>query len=78
VTAARDRTHPSAQGDTMTPTALDRLFLTVPCLTCSADPGTPCTIRRGPPDRTTHLARQDRAVRAEQRHTDRHLAGGAS
>ncbi len=62
----------------MTSTALDCLFLTVTCPTCSAGPGTPCTIRRGPPDRNMHLARQDRAVRAEQRHTDRHLAGGAS
>ena len=65
---------------------LDRLYLTVTCPTCWAGPGTPCTIRRGPPDRTTHLARQDRAVlvrqdravRAEQRHTDRQPVGGGS
>lgn len=45
---------------------LERLFLTVACPTCKAAPGHPCDYRGGR-HRTTHLARQDRAVTAEQR-----------
>lgn len=62
----------------MTATILDRLYHGVACPVCSATPGEPCTIRRGPPGRTVHLVRQDRAVRAERRHTDRQPAGGTS
>jgi len=43
-------------------------YTAVPCPVCRAAIGTPCTVRRGPPGRTTHLARQDRAVRAERHH----------
>jgi len=48
-------------------TALDELYLTVPCRVCGAPIGAACTIYRPPYGRTAHLPRQDRAVRAEQR-----------
>jgi len=44
----------------------------VPCPVCKAPTGDACTVRRGPPDRTTHLARQDRAVRAERHRAHDH------
>ncbi|MFI8976509.1 hypothetical protein ACIGO9_26735 [Nocardia asteroides] len=51
---------------------LDRLAqlpdaTSVPCPTCRAAVGVPCTIRRYTADRVAHLARQDRAVRKARR-----------
>ena len=47
---------------------LDALYLTVACPTCKAPVATACTVRRtNDPDRTAHLARQDKAVRRQHR-----------
>ena len=42
-------------------------YTAVACPVCKSPIGVTCTVRNGPRDRTTHLARQDRAVRAERR-----------
>ena len=48
---------------------LARSFLLVVCKTCGADTGVPCTIRRGPHHRHTHLARADAAMRLKWKDT---------
>lgn len=44
---------------------LARRFLTVACPVCSAEIGSPCTIKCGPYGRHTHLRRADKAMRTE-------------
>jgi len=46
---------------------LARRFLTVACPVCAAEIGDPCTIKRGPYGRHTHLRRADKAIRHQAR-----------
>lgn len=57
---------------------LDRDPTRMPCPTCNAAEGEPCTIRRGPRGRVWHLARQDRAIRKWRREFRAAVKGSAT